>query len=121
MPVELIDGASKIRRSGVDGGLVPQLAQKAEEDPRRAGDQLALQRGQDAALEDVPRLGGAEDLLMGEHAALPGQRPPQNKVGGDVIVVAGLHHKAQSRFPHAVFIVAQQRLGDPQIPGGSPL
>ena len=50
VPVELIDRASQICRRRIDGGLVLQLPQKAEEYPGGAGEKLALKRGQHTSL-----------------------------------------------------------------------
>ena len=121
MAVQLVHRAAQISGSGVDGRLVVQLAQQAEQHPHSAGEQLALERGQHAALEDVARFRSVQDLLLRQHVPLPGQGPAQDEVRGDVVVITGLHHKGQARFPNAVFIVAQQGLGDSQIPCGSSL
>ena len=80
-----------------------------------------MQRGQHAALEHVALVRRGEDLLLGEHVALSGQRTAQDEVGGDVVIVARPHHEGKTRFPDAVFVVAQQGLGDAQVCGGRPL
>ena len=120
-PVKQIDVAAQTVRRGVDGILVSQLAQQAEQHAAGAGDELAPQGGQHAALEHIARLSGIEDLFGSQHTAVPGQRPAQHIVCGDMIVVADLGHKGKARLPDTVFIMAQKGLRHPQIRSGHPL
>ena len=124
-PVELavqqVDLAAQAVRRRVDGGLVPQLTQQAEENAAGTGEKLAPEGGQHAALQYVARLCHVQYFLRRQHTAVPGQGAAQHVVGGDVVIVAGLYHKGQAWLPDAVFIVAQQSLGDSQVRGGHPL
>ena len=121
MPVELVDGAAKVGGGGVDKRFVPHLAQKLKKDPHRAGEELALKGGQNAAPEGAFRLGGVQDVLLRQHVPLPGEGAAQDEVGGHAVVVAGPDDKAEARLPDAVFIMGQEGLGDAQFPGGGPL
>ena len=121
MPVELVDGAAQVGGGGINDGFIPQLAQQLEEDPHRAGEELALQGGQDAAPEGALGLGGVQDVLFRQHIPLPGEGAAQDEVGGHAVIVAGPDNKGQSRLPDAVFIVGEEGLGDAQLPGGQAL
>ena len=84
-PVKQVDVAAQTVRRGVDSILVSQLAQQAEQHVGGAGEELALEGGQHAALEHIARLSGVQNFLGGEHTAVPGQCPAQHIVCGDMI------------------------------------
>jgi len=120
-PVKQVDVAAQTVRCGVDSILVSQLAQQTEQHAAGAGDELAPQGGQHAALKHIARLSGVQNFLGGEHTAVPCQRPAQHIVCGDMIVVADLGHKGKARLPDAVFVMAQKSLRHSQIRSGHPL
>ena len=57
-PVKQVDVAAQTVRRGVDGVLVSQLAQQTEQHAAGAGDELAPEGGQHAALKHIARLSG---------------------------------------------------------------
>ena len=121
MAVHLVNAVTKIGCCSVDGILVPQLAQQTKQPANGATQQLALQRGQHTALQDVARLCRIQHFLSCEHTSLTGQSPAQHEVGGYIIIIAGFYHERQARLTDTVLIVAQQRLRNTQITGSRTL
>ena len=116
--VELVERAAKVASCRRDERAVVRLAQQLEEDARGVDEHLLLQRGGDAAAQRALFIARIVERFGVDHAAVAVERAAEQIVRRDVIVVARLLHKGESRFADAVFIVAQKRLADVKV-GGS--
>src|SRR5699024_8105240 len=113
---ENVHRGGQVVGGGPDGVFVVQLTQQVKEHTHRVDHQLLGQRGHHRALEHVVRLGGGIEkrVRVQNGGAVPAQGAAQQKVRRYIVKIAGPHHKGQTRLPHAVFIVRQQRLGNAQ-------
>ena len=112
----LVNSGTQVVRRGVNGLLAAGLAQQVEEHADGVDQQLFVQRGHNGAVEHVVLLGGViVQLFGGDGGAVPGEGTAQQEVRRHIIIVAGLRDKGQTGLTHAVLIVGEQRLADPQI------
>ena len=116
MAKHLVNSGTQVVRRGVNGLLAAGLAQQVEEHADGVDQQLFVQRGHNGAVEHVVLLGGViVQLFGGDGGAVPGEGTAQQEVRRHIIIVAGLRDKGQTGLTHAVLIVGEQRLADPQI------
>ena len=89
--------------------------------PVRIGDELFVEHRQyDSRTHHIflaahIRLG---DLVHRKGGAVPVGGAPQQIVAGDAVEVGALDQEAQSALPDPIFVVGEQRLGDPQFSRG---
>ena len=113
--VERIDRRAEILSRRGDGLTAIRLAEQLEEQVDGVHQQLLLQRSGDAAAQGALLVARVVQLVGVDHAAVAVERAAEQIVRGDVIVVARLLHKGESRLADAVFIVAQKRLRDAEV------
>ena len=115
LPQQQVQRAAEIISRGGDGAAAAHLAQQVKEDVGRVHHQLLLQGGHDAAPQIALFVRGVVQVVRHDDGAVPTQGAPQQIVRRNMIIVARLHHKRKPRLADAVFIVAQQRLGNAQL------